>query len=155
MDEFLRQADQMVIYKLRTSWLQISKMYNEMAAEHDATMSMAFVLLAIDEEDGTPVTRIAPRMGMEPNSLSRILKSMEDKGFIYRQKDDSDKRMAFVLLTELGKEKRIMALKAVFRLERAIIKDMDVEMLKSFFKVTDSIPEAIDQFKDKMASYLA
>ncbi len=99
MDEFLRLADQLVIYKLRSAWFQISKMYNEMAEEHDGTVSMAFVLLAINEEDGTPVTRIAPRMGMEPNSLSRILRSMEERGFIYRKKDESDKRMAFVCLT--------------------------------------------------------
>ena len=57
-----------------------------MAAEHDTTVSMAFVLLAINEEEGTPVTRIAPRMGMEPNSLSRILKSMEEKGSFQEEK---------------------------------------------------------------------
>ena len=106
MDKFLQIADQMVIYNLRTGWLQIARLYNEMAAEHDTTVSMAFVLLAINEEAGTPVTRIAPRMGMEPNSLSRILKSMEEKGFIFRKKDNSDKRMAYVHLTTLGKEKR-------------------------------------------------
>ena len=77
MDEFLRLADQLVINRLRSSWFQISKLYNDMAAEHDGTMSMAFVLLAINEEDGTPVTRIAPRLGMEPNSLSRLLKSIQ------------------------------------------------------------------------------
>ena len=153
MDEFLRLADQMVIYKLRTAWFQISKLYNEMALEHDTSVSMAFVLLAINEDDGTPVTRIAPRMGMEPNSLSRILKSMEEKGFIYRQRDEIDKRMAFVCLTEKGKEKREIALKAVFRLEKAIINQIDDKKLESFFDVTNHIPDAIDEFKEKMASY--
>jgi len=153
MDEFLRLADQLVIYKLRTSWFQISKMYNEMATEHDGTVSMAFVLLAINEDDGTPVTRIAPRMGMEPNSLSRILKSMEDKGFIFRKKDDTDKRMAYVFLTDLGKEKREVAMKAVYRLERAIVKNMNPEKLQAFFDVTNNIPEAIEEFKEKMLAY--
>ena len=92
MDEFLRLADQLVIYQLRSSWFQISKLYNEIAAEHNASVSMAFVLLAINEEEGTPVTKIAPRMGMEPNSLSRILKSMEEDGFILRKKDEADKK---------------------------------------------------------------
>lgn len=153
MDEFLRLADQMVIYKLRTSWFQISKLYNEMALEHDASVSMAFVLLAINESDGTPVTKIAPRMGMEPNSLSRILKSMEEKGFIQRKRDDSDKRMSYVFLTKKGREKRDVALKAVFRLEKAIESKLDEEKLRAFFDVVDHIPAAIEEFKEKMASY--
>jgi len=153
MDEFLRLAGQLVIYNLRTSWFQISKMYNEMAEEHDGTVSLAFALLAIDEEDGTQVTKIAPRLGMEPNSLSRILKSMEEKGLIYKKKADTDKRMAFVCLTDKGKEKREIAMKAVYRLERAIIKDLDAEKLKHFFDVVSTIPRAIEEFKTKMALY--
>lgn len=153
MDEFLRIADQMVVYNLRKGWFQISRLYNEMAAEHDSTVSSAFVLLAINEEEGTPVTRIAPRMGMEPNSLSRILKSMEQKGFIYRKKDETDKRMAYVCLTALGKEKREIALRAVFRLEKAIVKQLDEKKLEAFFEVAGHIPTAIEEFKEKMASY--
>ena len=41
---------------------------------------MAFVLLTINERFGTAVTKIAP-MGMEPNSLSRILKSESKEPF--------------------------------------------------------------------------
>ncbi|MFT4544910.1 MAG: DNA-binding MarR family transcriptional regulator [Bacteroidia bacterium] len=153
MDEFLGIADQMVIYNLRSSWFQISKLYNEMALEQGSTVSMAFVLLAINEDEGTPVTKIAPRMGMEPNSLSRILKSMEEKKFIFRKRDDIDKRMAFVCLTELGKQNREVALKAVFRLEKAIVNQIDAEKLEAFLDVAKHIPAAIDEFKEKMASY--
>ena len=153
MDEFLGIADRMVIYNLRSGWFQISKLYNEMAQEHDTTVSMAFVLLAINEKDGTPVTKIAPRMGMEPNSLSRILKSMEEKEFIYRKRDKFDKRMAFVCLTQLGMQKREVALRAVFRLEKAIVNQLDEEKLAAFFDVAKHIPDAIEEFKEKMASY--
>lgn len=153
MDEFLRIADQMVVYNLRKGWFQISRLYNEMAAEHDTTVSSAFVLLAINEEDGTPVTQIAPRIGMEPNSLSRVLKSMEEKGFIYRKKDHADKRMAYVCLTDLGKEKREIALRAVFKLEKVLVNKIDEEKLKAFFEVAGQIPTAIEEFKEKMASY--
>ena len=153
MDEFLRLADQLVIYQLRSSWFQISKLYNEMAAEHGASVSVAFILLAINDEEGTPVTKIAPRLGMEPNSLSRILKSMEEDGFILRNKDLADKRLSYVCLTPKGKEKREVALKAVYRLERAIVNQIDEKKLAAFFEVASHIPDAIEEFKEKMASY--
>lgn len=150
MDEFLKIADKVVIYKLRTSWFMISKLYNEMAAEHDGTLAIAFVLLAINEEEGTAVTKIAPRMGMEPNSLSRVLKSMEEKKFILKQKDIIDKRKTIVCLTPLGKEKRELAIKAVFRLEKAITKNIPPKKLKAFFEVANHIPDAIEEFKSRM-----
>lgn len=155
MDEFQRLADQLVINRLRSSWFQVSKLGNEMAAEHDGTMSMAFVLLAINEAEGTPVTRIAPRMGMEPNSIGRLLKSMEEKGLLTRKGSDSDKRLSLVCLTETGRHKREIALKAVYRLEKAIIKDLDPELLKAFFAVSDQIPKAIEAFKERMRADLA
>jgi DNA-binding MarR family transcriptional regulator len=150
MDEFSRMADQLVINRLRSSWFQISKLYNDMAATHDGTMSMAFVLLAINEEDGTPVTRIAPRLGMEPNSLSRLLKSMEEMQLIEKQKSAGDKRVSLVCLTALGKEKRGIALKAVYRLEKAIVKDISTDKLQAFFEVADQIPAAIEAFKERV-----
>lgn len=150
MDEFQRLADQLVINRLRSSWFQVSKLYNEMAAEHDGTMSMAFVLLAINEEGGTPVTQIAPRMGMEPNSLGRLLKSMQEKGLIDKRATEDDRRISLVCLTDLGKEKRDVALKAVYRLEKAIVKHVDADKLQAFFEVADQIPRAIDEFKTRM-----
>jgi DNA-binding MarR family transcriptional regulator len=155
MDEFQRLADQLVINRLRSSWFQVSKLGNEMAAEHDGTMSMAFVLLAINEAGGTPVTRIAPRMGMEPNSIGRLLKSMEEKGLVTRKGSDADKRLSLVCLTDLGREKREIALKAVYRLEKAIIKDLDPALLEAFFAVSDQIPKAIEAFKERMRAEIA
>lgn len=146
MDEFLQIADQMVIYHVRKSWLMISKLYNEMASQHDSTLAMAFVLIAINEQDGTPVTKIAPRIGMEPNSLSRILKSMEEKGFVLRTKDQVDKRQVFVSLTDAGLEKRKVALRAVFRLEKVITGKLEEQKLDHFFEVIQGIPAAVAQF---------
>ena len=82
MDKYEEIAKDIIVNKIRVSWLEISKMYNEMAVTIGGTMSMAFVLLTINERYGTAVTKIAPRMGMEPNSLSRILKSLEDIFFL-------------------------------------------------------------------------
>ncbi len=38
-------------------------------------------------DDGTPATKIAPQMGLEPRSLTRLLKSMEDQKLIVRKAD--------------------------------------------------------------------
>ena len=47
-------------YALRTTWQQITNMYNEKALKYGGTMTMAFTLLSIDAE-GTPSTTLGPK----------------------------------------------------------------------------------------------
>ena len=150
METFESVADKMVVYKVREAWFNVAKFYNELASEYDASISMAFILLAIDELDGIPVTKIAPRMGMEPNSISRSLKNLEDRGLITRKKDEVDKRKVYIKLTKDGHEIRKLALKAVFNLEKTIIKDLPQEKLKTFFEVINHVPSAIKEFRTKI-----
>ena len=98
--------EQTIDHALRATWQAVAKMYNEQALKHESSMAMAFVLLNIDLEHGTPSTALGPKMGMESTSLSRILKSMEDKGAIYREKNPEDGRSVLIKLTHFGKEKR-------------------------------------------------
>ena len=100
-------------------------------------------MLTIHAEKGTPVTKIAPRMGMEPNSLSRILKSMEKKGLLYRRKSRSDKRKVYMMLTDHGNRMREVALNAVYGLENAIQGSVSESDLKGFFTVMQGIPNAL------------
>jgi DNA-binding MarR family transcriptional regulator len=146
-DEFLKTAETLVLYRLRYAWLELSRVFNSEAAKYDGTMSMGFILLTINDEYGTPVTRIAPRMGMEPNSLSRILKSMEEKGLVYRRKSETDKRKVYICLTDEGRQKRDIALKTVFDMESAITKDISPRKLKAFFEVMGHIPGAIEKIE--------
>lgn len=149
METFEEVASRMVTYQLRSSWLAISKLYNELARRHDATLSMAFVLLAIDDQQGTPVTKIAPRIGMEPNSLSRLLNSMEERGAIYRHSDTIDQRKVYVILTDLGKEYRKIALLTVFELEKELTMNLSEQQVNTFFEVMHHVPVAIRKFRKK------
>ena len=40
---------------------------------------LALLYLSIDPKKGTPSTSLGPKMGMEATSLSRTLKSLEEK----------------------------------------------------------------------------
>ena len=68
-------------------------------------MSVGYALLSIERE-GTPSTKLGPRMGMEATSLSRTLKSMEGQGLIERRQDEHDRRSVRVFLTEDGVKAR-------------------------------------------------
>jgi DNA-binding MarR family transcriptional regulator len=139
-------ANQMVLYKIRESWFQIVKFFDKIAGEYDMSLSMAFVLIALNEKEGTPVTKIAPRIGMEPNSLSRILKKLKERSLIIKNADKNDKRMVQIQLTKEGEKLRLIALKVVFKFENILIENIDKNELESFFKIVNLVPKAVTEF---------
>lgn len=138
---------QSIDHQLRATWQAVAKLYNERAAKHDSTMATAFVLLNIDYENGTPSTALGPSMGMEPTSLSRILKTMEEKGAIIREKNPNDGRSVIIKLTDYGREMREVSKESVILFNNTVRQHVTDNELKSFFKVTSTINKLI---ADKM-----
>ncbi len=130
-------------HELRATWQAVAKMYNEQATKHDSTMAMAFVLLNIDKLNGTPSTALGPLMGMEPTSLSRILKSMEDKNLITREKNPDDGRSVLIKLTDIGKDKRKVSKGYVYQFNDKVKEKLTDQDLEVFFKVTKTINKLI------------
>tara|TARA_X000000950_G_scaffold70093_1_gene86893 strand:+ start:527 stop:988 length:462 start_codon:yes stop_codon:yes gene_type:complete len=151
MNSYEKIASGVVVNRIRSSWIELFKFYNDQASKEGGTLSMAFVLLTINEKYGTPVTKIAPRMNMEPNSLSRLLKSLEEKGFISKRKDLSDKRKVYICLTKSGLKLRDKASEKLFALEKIIKSKISNTELTSFFNVLDYISEILES--EKKISY--
>jgi DNA-binding MarR family transcriptional regulator len=122
-------------------------MYNEVAATYGATMATGYVLLNIDLKDGTPSTALGPKMGMEATSLSRTLKSMEDKGLIKRKPNPSDGRGVLIFLTDFGVEKREDAKKTVVDFNKAVFESVNPKKLDTFFEVMQRINDLISDKK--------
>jgi len=130
-------------YALRATWQAVARMYNEEAKEFETTMAIGFTLLSIDPKTGTPSTALGPKMGMEATSLSRILKSMQEKGLIERKPNPSDGRGVLIHLTEFGLEKRVDSKNVVLVFNEAVKKNVTPEQLKNFFEVTETINKLI------------
>lgn len=130
-------------FVVRHSWHRISRMYNQKAAEHDMTMSIGFILMNVDKE-GTPSTALGPKMGMEPTSLSRTLKTMEDRGLIRRQEDKIDKRKVLIFLTEEGIENRRMVKNFVIGFNQQIFEKIPKSKLNAFYEVVQKVDQLIE-----------
>ncbi|WP_299056296.1 MarR family transcriptional regulator [uncultured Polaribacter sp.] len=146
-------------HQLRATWQAVAKMYNEVALTQNSTMATGFVLLNIDKENGTPSTALGPLMGMEPTSLSRILKTMEDKGAICREKNPEDGRSVIIKLTDYGKKMREVSRGHVIQFNETIVNSVSEKELAGFFKVTDTInkliaeKEIFAEIKNKEAAF--
>ena len=139
------RREETVDFNIKAAWHAIARMYNQQAAKYDITMSMGFVLLNINSDEGTPATKIAPLMGLEARSLTRLLKTMEEKGLIYRESDASDKRMVRIVLTKEGKKKKEKSRDVVLRFNEVVRDKIDQNQLATFFDVLQKISRIIEK----------
>jgi DNA-binding MarR family transcriptional regulator len=96
-------------YFLKIVWQTVANRYNQLVTEFGITQSIGYLLINIDEKEGTTVSQAAALLGLKSTSLSRMLRQLEKSGLIYRESNEGDKRSVKIYLTGLGKEKRQMA----------------------------------------------
>jgi DNA-binding MarR family transcriptional regulator len=143
------KKEETVDYPIKSAWHAISRMYNQQAAEEGFTTAIGFVLININSKEGTPATKIAPLIGLETRSLTRMLKTMEEKGLIYKKADPVDKRSVRMFLTEEGKRKKEISVQSVMRFNELVRAALTEEELGSFFGVISKIQKVIDQIQTK------
>ncbi len=134
-------------YVLRSTWMSVQKMYNEEAGKKGSTMATGFALISIDPEEGTPSTALGPRMGMEATSLSRTLKTMEEKGLILRKPNPLDGRGVLIHLTPFGKEMREFSKRVVFGFDESVRAHVSEEDLNTFKRVANTMMDLINSKK--------
>lgn len=130
-------------YLLKIVWQSMANRYNQIVTEFGITQSIGYLLINIDEAEGTTVSQVAALVGAKSTSLSRMLSQAEKMGLIYRELNEGDKRSVKIKLTDLGKEKRRMARTVVKEFNNYLHdhisdkeKDALTDMLKKINKLT-------------------
>ncbi|WP_291788390.1 MarR family transcriptional regulator [Cecembia sp.] len=143
------KREETVDYHIKSAWHAISRMYNQKAAQEDFTTSIGFVLININSKEGTPATKIAPMMGLEARSLTRMLKNMEEKGLIYKKQDPVDKRSVRIFLTPEGKRKKEISVQTIKEFNLSVRELVSDEELDTFFGVFNKINQVIEQLQSE------
>jgi DNA-binding MarR family transcriptional regulator len=86
-------------------------------------------------------------MGMEATSLTRTLKTLEEKGLIIRKKNPEDGRGVLIYLTDLGKQMREQSKTTVLKFNEVVKQNITEEKLNHFMEVADVINDLITEKK--------
>jgi len=138
------KREETVEFNIKAAWHAISRMYNQKGQDRGISTSTGFVLLNIHPDFGTRATRIAPLLGMESTSLSRLLKTMEEEEFIFRQRDPDDGRAVRIFLTEKGRRHQDLARNAVMDFNELLKDQIGRKDLSAFFRVIQKINKIIE-----------
>ncbi|WP_374443180.1 MarR family winged helix-turn-helix transcriptional regulator [Epilithonimonas sp.] len=134
---------------LKSAWLAVSKMYSDQASLYNSTAVQALTLLKIDPKEGTRSTNLGPKMAIEPTSLTRIIKLLEDNGYIYKEKTTTDKREVIIKLTEKGLNSRNLSKEVVLNFNRKVLERIAPEKFEIFKEVMHDILKIANELNNK------
>lgn len=139
------KREETVDFHIKSTWHNISRYYNAVAAKYNSTMALGFILLTIDIKHGTLSTKLGPAMGMTARSLVRSLSHLEKNKLIIRKPEKDDKRKVRIVLTNEGIAAREIAKETVLNFNDAIrqqLSDQEIEnFLNTIAKINSSISE--------------
>ncbi len=101
--ELLKLKNQLC-FRLYTASRLITQAYYPLLEAIGLTYPQYLVMMVLWEKDGQKVMEISHKLELDSNTVTPLLKRMDEEGFIRRKKGLEDGRETFIFLTKKGKE---------------------------------------------------
>jgi DNA-binding MarR family transcriptional regulator len=86
--------------------LAYGRAYRPILEALGVTYTQWIIIVALWEQDNQTVGGLGEKLFLESNTLTPILKKLEELGFLSRRRDPSDERQVLVSLTDAGRALR-------------------------------------------------
>lgn len=97
------------------------------------------------EKKGIYVSDLAKRMRVMPPSASRTLKTLEERGLVYREADPESRRNTCISLTEKGEEVRAKCMEAIGALMERVIDRMGKEDMEKLIELGNRLSGLVEE----------
>lgn len=135
MDYNMKLANQVCFSAYNVSRL-FAQFYEKELKSFDLTYSQYLVLLSLWEENPQTLHSIGHKLDLSSNTLTPLLKRLEQSGWVTRQKSDQDKRQLIVSLTQKGKDQKQPIYDAI---SKCVSEDMNLELYKQTKDIMDQL----------------
>lgn len=83
---------------------EMRRNYAEMLRELNLHVGQEQLLCRLWKEDGITQIQLSERLNCEPPTITNMVKSLENHGFVVRKRDPEDGRVSRVYLTQAGRD---------------------------------------------------
>ena len=102
----MRPLSDFLCFAVYSANLAFGKAYKPLLEELGLTYTQWIILVALWELDEETVGGLGEKLFLESNTLTPILKKLEEQGYLRRRRDPADERQVRVSLTEAGRRLR-------------------------------------------------
>ena len=127
-----------------------TKIYEPFLKNLDLTYPQYLVLSVLWQNDAITVNEIGSRLFLESNTLTPLLKRLEQKGLLTRKRSAEDERKVVISLTTSGKALREQAVEIPTKIiSHFSDESISVEEIIQFQKTLHSLLEILHQKSEK------
>lgn len=116
--------------------LKFGDMFPDITRAEFFTMSM---IMDKGEEGKITISELAVKAHVLPPAMSRTLRGLENKGYVERNVNKSDRRNTYVELTEEGKAITLRTRETMCDFGRAVMEQVDEEEIKRLISYLNNI----------------
>ena len=98
------KLDNQLCFPLYTASRLVIQRYQPMLKDLDLTYPQYLVLMVLWEKDEVNLSAIAEKLQLQSNTLTPLLKRLQQRGFLDRKRSESDERNIVITLTDQGKK---------------------------------------------------
>ena len=139
------KLDNQLCFRLYTASRLLTQAYHPLLSEQGLTYPQYLVLMVLWEKDAQPVNDIAKRLILETNTVTPLLKRMEQQGILTRSKGSADARQVIITLTEKGWNLQNLLADVPMKVGNAVIcKSVTPDTVPALFGMLDDIIERLD-----------
>jgi uncharacterized protein YndB with AHSA1/START domain/DNA-binding MarR family transcriptional regulator len=103
---------------------KLAKFYVQALANHTLTPSQLFLLRQLWLEDGLPLRDLGLRAQLDATSATWLVDQLEHAGLVERKRNDPDRRLVRIWLTEAGRQAQAVLVPALARWEDALLQEL-------------------------------
>ncbi len=133
--------DGQLCFSLYGAAIAINRAYKPLLDELGLTYPQYLVIAVLTEKDGQTIGEIADRLGLEPSTITPLVKRLEQAGLLARQRNPQDEREVNVTLSKQGKE--VYARTGCLRNELLKRSGMTVSELIAFNRQVQKLRDAV------------
>ncbi len=127
------KLDNQLCFPLYACAKEIVRRYKPFLDEIDLTYTQYIAMMVLWEEKKINVKDLGGRLYLDSGTLTPVLKRLEQKGLISRQRDDKDERMLIVSITQEGEALKEKAVEIPYKMVGCV--KLDVRDAKELYEI--------------------
>lgn len=126
---------------------KIVKAFSQVLSYQGITRTQWIALYYLSISEYINQSELADTMNVEKSTMARLIDRMEKEGYVKREKHESDRRITYIRLTDVGRQRNKDLMPFGEDFNNTIIRDITEEDLDIFKKVLNKLVENAEKGK--------
>ena len=137
------KLDNQLCFPLYACAREVTKLYHPYLTKLDLTYTQYITMMLLWEFGTTTAKELGKRLYLDSGTLTPVLRSLEEKGFVHRRRSSEDERVLIVKLTEKGAELREDALAVPYQVVHCVnfSEEEAIQLQQLLYKLLSALPE--------------